>query len=683
MNLFRPPPPMFGLATLVATALLCGPSPSVGQAPEWNEPRTLELVRRALEVRRSLVVDSLLQSYRSDARGFVYFFLDRNDSDERTLVKTDQVALEVFWRAPDETRQRIVGLRDRKALPTNIQYHLDHLTVVQDEFGDRIRLGDGDEVESVPHPIATDGEAVYDYRLADSLTLEFGGGREPVRVYEVEVRPKNPDRPGFVGAVYLDRASAAIVRMTFTFTPASYVDPYLDYIRISLDNGLWMQRFWLPYRQEVELRRELPQLDFLAGSVIRGRFEIRDYRFNETLPDLLFAGRTVLAVPEAQRRAFPFEESIYAELESEGLESSVAMEEVTAQARQIVRDRALSGLAPLRLHWNSVSDAVRHNRAEGLYLGVGTTVRSPLETMLRLHGGWSFGREDPTARAELTPRGGDPATRLVAEWRAPRDIGPFSPGNRLFSSLASLAGEDWTDLYLVSGVSVEHRLGPAEGRHLRLGAGWEDHRSAGLTIEPGTDLRRPVLPVHEGGVARLDAALAWPRAVGEVDLTLVGGVAHLDDRVWGTTSIGATYARTDSWQTWSMRLGARAGATLGRERPPQALFLLGGRGSLPGHAHRDFVGDRYWLIEGQVGRPVHAPWVGVHLLAAAGESWMSGDAGLPPNWSGRTDAGIRGSAGVGLDLFWNVVSLDVVRGLGPDGEWTLLVGVSPRFHPWL
>ena len=237
-----------------------------------------------------------------------------------------------------------------------------------------------------------------------------------MRVYEVEVRPRDVQRPGFVGAVYLDRATASIVRMTFTFTPASYVDPYLDYIRISLDNGLWLDRYWLPYRQEAELRRELPQLDFLAGSVIRGRFEIRDYVFNEDLPDGLFGSRTVLAVPEAQRRAFPFEEPIFAGLEEEGLQPSASMEELTAQARQIVRDRALSGLRPARFYWASISDAARYNRSEGAYLGAGTSLRLPAGLSMRMHGGWSFGRDDATARIEWTDADRLPDTRLTAEW---------------------------------------------------------------------------------------------------------------------------------------------------------------------------------------------------------------------------------------------------------------------------
>ncbi|HZD06093.1 MAG TPA: hypothetical protein VE173_14375, partial [Longimicrobiales bacterium] len=202
-------------------------------AQQWNGPRALELVDRARAVRHAVHTDNGLRNYQAEAQGFVYFFLDRPDSDEKTLVKTDQVALEVYWEAPDHTKQRIVGLRDRKTLPTNIKYHLDHLTVVQDEFEDHIRLGDGDEVADVTHPVAPGAEEVYDYRLSDSLTISFPGGPDDVRVYELQVRPKQPDRPGFVGTVFLDRKTAAIVRMTFTFTPSSYVDPYLDYIRIS------------------------------------------------------------------------------------------------------------------------------------------------------------------------------------------------------------------------------------------------------------------------------------------------------------------------------------------------------------------------------------------------------------------------------------------------------------------
>jgi hypothetical protein len=156
-------------------------------------------------------------------------------------------------------------------------------------------MGDGDEVEAVLHPVGPGSESVYDFWLADSLTVSYAGGAEEVRVYEVRVRPRDFERPGFVGTIYLDRATAAVVRMRFSFTAASYIDPYVDHIRIALDNSLWMGRFWLPYQQEIEIRREIPTLDLMLGSVIQGRFDVRGYDFNVELDDRVFAGRRVTA----------------------------------------------------------------------------------------------------------------------------------------------------------------------------------------------------------------------------------------------------------------------------------------------------------------------------------------------------------------------------------------------------
>ncbi|MGD2070963.1 MAG: hypothetical protein PVI57_20005, partial [Gemmatimonadota bacterium] len=440
----------------MAGSLLTG-SPAAGQARAdgpgpWNSRRVMDLVQQARATRQQTFVDSTFRSYRADARGYVYFFLDRPGDDERTLVKTDQIALEVFWRAPDETHQRIVGMRDEKVLPTNIHYHLDHLTVVQDEFPDRIRLGDGDEVSDVAHPLAPGSGEVYDFRLADSLTLTLAGGAAPVRVYEVQVRPRRTDLPGFVGSVFVDRATAAIVRMRFTFTPASYVDPYLDYIRISLDNLLWEDRHWLPYRQTAELRREIPQIDFAAGSVIRGRFEIGPYVFNEPIPDHYFRGGRVSAVPRSQRESFEFEDSLFAELEQEGLATPISIEEIRQKAREMAEERYLSGLRRLRLYVPSASRVYRFDRAEGHVVGMGVRYGLSEDLTLSLHGGWSFGRDRATGRVVLGTRR-RPWLELYAN--EPEDVGPFPAASTALNSLAGLLTDtDWTDPYFVTGARL-------------------------------------------------------------------------------------------------------------------------------------------------------------------------------------------------------------------------------------
>jgi len=39
--------------------------------------------------------------------------------------------------------------------------------------------------------------------------------------------------------------------------------------------------------------------------------------------------------------------------------------------------------------------------------------------------------------------------------------------------------------------------------------------------------------------------------------------------------------------------------------------------------------------------------------------------------------------GAGVSLAWDVVKVDVVRGLGGGGEWDLILSVDRRFWPWL
>lgn len=651
-------------------------------AEGWNTPRVADLVERARVQRQELVVDSAMHSYQADARGFVYFFIDRPDDDERTLVKADQIALEVFWRAPNDTKQRIVGLRDEKVLPTNIRYHLDHLTVVQDEFGDLIRLGDGDEVAAVLHPAAPGSDRLYDFRLADSLTLTFGSGREPVRVYEVEVRPRDLEAPGFVGSLYLDRATAAIVRMSFTFTPSSYVDPYLDYIRISLDNGLWLDRFWLPYRQEVELRRELPQLDFLAGSIIRGRFEIGDYRFNDSLPDALFRSRGVAAVPEAERRAFAFEEPLFADLEREGLAPSPTLQEVEARVRSIVAGQALSGLRESRLHVPSFSDALRYNRAEGLRLGLGTAWRPSDGLAVRAHGGWAFGRDAASGRVGVDGGRTRPATGAALYFDELRDLGPVPGASGLVNSFAAVAGEDYLDPYFARGGVAYHRFGSPGGPgtvEVRLTREW--HEAARQVIGSG-DSYPPVRPIDEGWLSAADVRVELPERRTGASLSVAGRLGHHEGRTYATGRARVAWAREEAFRPVPFRAELLAGV-VGPDAPAQELALLGGRGTLPGHPYRKQIGDRFWLLTVEAGHAVRAPWVEVHAFAAAGRSWLSGERGVPEGWPGRGDAATRASLGIGVELLWEVLRVDLARGLGAGGDWTVVFEISPRLQRWL
>src|SRR5206468_830535 len=164
-------------------------APAAAQA--WNSGGAVALAQRAIARRSRAAADSALRDYKAQAHGFLFFLGQFGEglADPPRLIKADQLELEVYWKAPASSKQRIVG------------------------------------------------------------------------------------------TLYLDAETADLVRLAFNFTPRAYLDPQLEDISIVLDNALWETRFWLPYRQEIEIRRRATWLDVPARGIIRGRWEIDGYVF--------------------------------------------------------------------------------------------------------------------------------------------------------------------------------------------------------------------------------------------------------------------------------------------------------------------------------------------------------------------------------------------------------------------
>jgi hypothetical protein len=685
------------LLLFLLPALAAAAAPAVAQAGAWNDARAMELVRRAQERRAVTLADTGLVDYQADARGYVYFYLDRRDVDQRTLVKTDQVALEVLWKAPNLSRQRIVGLRDEKTLPTSIRYHQDHLTVVQDNFGDRIRLGDGDEVRDVTHPAAPASDEVYDYRLADSSSVRLPGAGGQVQVYRLEVRPKDLSRPGLVGSIYVDRRAGDIVRMAFTFTPPSYVDRQLDYINVSLENGLWKGRFWLPDRQEVEIRRQLPELGFPAGGMIRGTMRISNYRFNQDLSPALFRGPKVVSVPEAQRRAFAFEQGLYEELREEGLGPQVELGEVRREAMRLVGARLLSGLPALRADVPEVSNVLRYDRAEGAVLGFGTRAQPSAQVDVEASGGWAFGAEHAIGRAAvLWTR---PRFRLGLEgvYNAPRDVGVGPVASGVMNTLSAvLAGNDYTDLHYARGAEIRADAGAGRGWTADVALRGEVQRSArqeaDVSVFGGDDAFRPVNAVDDGTMWRGALALSRSTPSGaargwSARVTAAGGVLDGEDgetRRFARPTVELGWVRRWVPADAALEVDLSGGAAFG-DLPRQELFLLGGRGTVPGFDFRSCGGDRFALARATASADLVRPWVRGRLLAASGWAGVgaAGDEALAAWGTAGTTRRPRASVGAGVGLIFDILRVDVHHGLGPGARWEVVVEASPSFWDFL
>src|SRR5436190_8443833 len=299
------------IRTAASTLAMIAVAGRLGAQQTWNDDRTRALVQHATERRASQLADTPLVDYNATAHAYVTFLAQFGERfpEPPKIVKADELGLEVYWRAPDLSKQRIMGRRDTLLLPTDINYHRDHLGIVQNNFRNIIRIGEGDEVKDVPHPLSPTGLQVYDFAIHDSLQIRLAD--RTLDVYEVRVRPRDDRQPRTVGAVYIDRETGEVVRMAFSFTRAALIDKELEDVSVVLENALIEGRFWLPRRQEIEIRRTGSWLDYPARGIIRGRWEICCYEVNVPIDPGLFVGgpEIVQLSPQAQQR-YPWKGAI-------------------------------------------------------------------------------------------------------------------------------------------------------------------------------------------------------------------------------------------------------------------------------------------------------------------------------------------------------------------------------------
>lgn len=657
----------------------------------WNDPEVLALVEMARETRRDTERAAELESWTARTDGHIYFYVDPDDG-RRALIRVDQVAVDVFWEAPDRTRQRVIGERTETFLPVrDFDYYLDRLTLVQSGFGDEIRVGHGMDVADVPHPLrwlppGTDQDPIYDVRLADALTLTLPGVEEPLRILQVEVRPRDASRPAMVGSVFLAERDGSLVRMELGFTPASYVDRRTDRVSVELDFGLWEGRHWLPNEQVLEVRREVPELDLGVGTVIRAVLRVGNYDLGAPVPPEVMAGPPVQAAPQLQRESFEFSEGLLDALQRDGL-SGADLQADPADLRAEALGRGLqgrppSGLAPLRLHLPRVSSLLTHDRTRGWEPAVGVTLRPSSVLRIRATGGWAPSAD--RVRGDLVLDGpGLGAWSMGARLSANgvQDLGVRPAGPPLLATASSLLfGEDWADPYRSSGALLTAARRTDSGARIHLAAGVEWHRSEELGGDD--ESLRPVLPVEEGTRGRLRGLAALPapglpdgwdgELVLDSDLLLGAGVG-------GRVQVELDVGRRDPAGRSEVRGRLLAGGAPGSPSP-QLLGTLGGRNTLPGWPMRSFGGSGWSLASVEGSRQVGTPHL--HLRGGIHGGWAGGD--LPGGWSAPDGGGPRGTRGVrggitaGVGTLWNLVHIDAARGLG-GGEWQLLLSVDPTW----
>lgn len=652
-----------GRSVLVAPLFLLSPPL---RAQQWNDSVTVAMVQRGIAARQRAEPDSSLTSYRTRAHGFVFFLGQAGEglAGPPRLIKADELDVDVYWHTPAISRQVIVAWRDGRWLPTDINYHRDHLGIVTNNFGDRIRVGEGDEVQDVVHPLATDGPEWYDYRLRDSVRVR---SRDTVlQLYEVEVRPRDPDAPLVVGTLSLDVLSGDLVRFRFSFTPSAYLDSSLEDISIVLENARLEGRWWLPWRQEVEIRRRVTWLDFPARSIIRGRWEIGDYDLNTAVPQRVLAGPPIGGLKSPVDSGGPWTTPL--PLAVQDVAQPVERADLDALRNEVERiagGRMLSGLPRTRAGFSSLSDLAHVNRVQGLALGAGLAFQVAPDVVVRPRA--AFGTSDSRLYGDIRLTRERQGTRLdLTAGRSLVDLSdrPILSGV-VNSLLAQESGRDMGDYTLLDRVvgSAARRLGGSA--ELSVGLGVERSRSVAAEATPATGHYRlnPALGAGTIGIGRLALrylAESLDRTSGlDGEITVEGG--HGDRDYLRASARGAWQASIGPGQ---LALRGEAGVA-SRQLPGYRSFALGGWGTLPGELFRAWGGRQ--MVLGWVEYRVEVPFPAIPLGAFASTGrritlapflaagWAGG--GLPQvPW--RPPGDIRPVAGLALEWFHHLLRLE-------------------------
>lgn len=560
-------------------------------AQEWQPGRELDLIVRATEARLRRDADTVLAGWQALARGMVRFTagVDHGNGPIERVIRADELRLEVYGEAPNRSKQVITAWRDTTFQPTSIVYHRDHLGIIANDFGPVIRLGEGEEVRDVPHPLSAAGLDWYQFRPRDTVVVSAATGT--VRVVVLDVRPRDPEGPGIAGLMLVDSDRAALVRLSFTFTAASYRDPTVSGITVRLENALHESQHWLPWRQSIAIRRATPLLVLPLATVIRADWTIDDYQLGLRHSPERFRGMSIDG-PRRPQADSGWTEPWPSPPDALNTASVAELEGVTALAAASVRSDLLEGLPQFRLFANGgLSRLLQVNRVQGITPGMGVRWRAPVGVTLDLAGAIGTADGRVTGSGSVSWFAGD-LRMEVTRAREIRDMHEWQRRSGVANSIATLVdGSDAGDWYLSDRLELAMAGSPARWMTVTGSIRRErtsELRSAFTAINGGL-LANPALGNGSEVVSRASLSLAQPDGRGWQLSLEKGGAGR--EREWLRFAIQMAGALPIGleWRAW--------GGIGSRSLPAHRGFVMGGAGSLPGTVPRAVGGRQLAVLE--------------------------------------------------------------------------------------
>lgn len=707
------------IVALNALVLLAVPSLALGQD-------VLELARR-----RHGQPDTALTDYTSRLNTLVSVGLVTDPLAPPQLVVASELASGIAWDRRHGLQIRMLGQRyvSSFAVRGDVNLGLDFSEpwFVATTPGDSLRILGSIELPSraAVHPFAAGAERYYSYEIGDSLTLLTPGRR--VDLIEIRVTPTRGDEALVVGSIWVDAATGDVGAMQIRFVGrplwADHDNPQgsawanrILSVSASVEQGLWEQRFWLPYRQELVLMVRIPFIGNLAIP-LTFRSDFGRYAVNSGSPIAWLSPDSLRAPvePEDGEAQATITVSLGKQaVETETRESDVdigstghdeaevragswgggweiirpssdslnsydgwsrpleapttrltlpSAESLERRARQLSND--IVGRRLFSIQYDRLPELIRYNRVEALGLGLAARWDIPRRAFWSLGGAIGFGLADLEPKGRLSARYDAPGERVDLAGYSELHVAAstLSDDKRAFGNAlrAFFLGRDDADYYRASGAALTAGLWRGRVRG-RAAVGVEDHASVRRHTQvaiPGIwddSVFQPNPPAEEGTYWR-----------GDLETTLFLGdwtrPSHRGElRLGAEAGTGSSFdylqprvtikARLDLGRHAAMALRSRAGWTAG-DVPAQRAWRLGGLETVRGYQHGVRQGDSYWTARLEL--TYRRPVL--RPVAFADFGW-AGDVEDWPSGSGRND--VIWSAGGGVSFLNGLFRSDLV-----------------------